>query len=91
LGSRAGKILRFVASKHCSSTQHWLVQGISDVVQLLDTELDPVRIVAASPNPKVMEAGGLGGRKLIVASEYENLTRKWLDAKGIEVRRSLWL
>ena len=26
----------------------------------------------------------LGGRKVIVASEYENLTKKWLATKGVE-------
>lgn len=62
-----------------------MLQGISDVVEVLDTELDPVRIVAASPNPRILEVGGLGGRKLIVASEYEALTRKCMDAKGIPV------
>lgn len=58
--------------------------GISDVVEVLDTGMDPVRIVAASPDPKIVEKGGLGGRKLIVASEYETLTRKWMEAKGID-------
>lgn len=53
------------------------------VFEVMDTEMDPVRIVAAAPDPKIMERGGLGGRKLIVASEYENLTKKWLDTKGV--------
>ena len=51
---------------------------------MLDTGLDPVRIVAAAPDPRVMSAGGLGGRPLIVASEYEALTRKWIAARGVK-------
>ena len=54
------------------------------VVQVLDTELDPVRIVAASPDPEIMAKGGLGGRRIIVASEYEVLTRKWLAQRGVD-------
>ncbi len=52
----------------------------------MDTGLDPVRIVAAAPDPHILEKGGigLGGRKLIVASEYETLTKKWLASKGID-------
>ena len=35
-----------------------------------------------------MKKGGLGGRKIIVASEYEQLTRRWLEKQGVEVRGS---
>lgn len=59
------------------------VQSAS-VVQVLDTELDPVRIVAASPDPEILSKGGLGGRRIIVASEYEALTRRWLAKRGID-------
>lgn len=64
----------------------WVAElGLGDnVVEVLDTELDPVRIVAAAPDVHILRKGGLGGRKLIVASEYENLTKKWLGTKGIE-------
>lgn len=37
-----------------------------------------------------MSKGGLGGRKIIVASEYENLTRRWISAKGVEVSSTVW-
>ena len=54
------------------------------IVQVLDTELDPVRIVAASPDINILKKGGLNGRKLIVASEYEQLTRNWLKKIKID-------
>ena len=66
----------------------WAQELGVDVVQVLDTGLDPVRIVAASPDAHIMSKGGLGGRKIIVASEYEQLTRRWLETKGVEVRSS---
>ena len=56
----------------------------ANVVQVLDTEMDPVRIVAASPDPEIMSKGGLGGRRIIVASEYEALTRRWLEKRGVD-------
>ncbi len=67
----------------------WVAElGVGDdLIEVLDTGLDPVRIVAATPNPKVLEEGvGLHGRQLIVASEYEGITKKWLASKGVSVR-----
>lgn len=72
-------------TRDCGFAGHdWVQELGADVVEVLDTELDPVRIVAASPDPAIMSKGGLGGRKIIVASEYENLTRRWIAAKGVE-------
>ena len=65
----------------------WIAElGVEGLVEVLDTGMDPVRIVAAAPNPRILAdaKGGLGGRKLIVASEYSGLTAKWLAAKGID-------
>lgn len=62
------------------------------VVEVMDTGLDPVRLVAAAPVAFV-EAGwpppNPKGRALRVASEYERLTRCWmnrLDAKTRFIR-----
>ena len=59
---------------------------IKGLVEVMDTGLDPVRIVAAAPAGNNMLKTGLGrdGRTLIVASEYETLTRRWLAKLGIE-------
>ena len=56
--------------------------GGADVVELLDTGLDPVQLVAAAP-VALLEAGQLPKRRLIVASEYERLTRRWISASGL--------
>ena len=53
---------------------------------MLDTKFDPVRIVAAAPDAEILEKGvGPGGRKLIVASEYEEICLKWIKERGLNV------
>ena len=59
--------------------------GGADVVELLDTGLDPVQLVAAAP-AVLLEDGRLPrilNRRLIVASEYERLARQWIGAQGL--------
>jgi len=53
----------------------------ADLVELLDTELDPVSVVVAAPE-EVLEDGRLPQREIVVASEYERLTRRWFEARG---------
>jgi len=55
------------------------------LVELLDTGLDPVQLVAAAP-AALLEAGRLPrfpDRRLIVASEYERLARGWISANAL--------
>jgi ATP phosphoribosyltransferase len=54
----------------------------ADLVELLDTGLDPVRIVAAAP-PALLVDERLPRRPLVVATEYEQLTRRWLAERGL--------
>ena len=64
----------------------WVMEKRADVVELLDTDLDPVEIVAAAPSALVVE-GGVSkalGRPLLVASEYERLTRDWIARRGLD-------
>ena len=63
----------------------WVAELQADVVELLDTGLDPVRIVAAAPG-ELLVHGDLPNRGLIVASEYESLTRAWIDRRGLDAR-----
>ena len=49
--------------------------------QLLDTGLDPVRIIAAAPVGLDLEKDQ--GRALVVASEYERLSRAWIARRGL--------
>ena len=63
----------------------WVAELDGELVPLLDTGLDPVRIVAAAPE-SVLERGALPQRPLVVASEYERLTRRWMARRGVEAR-----
>ncbi len=51
--------------------------------ELLDTGLDRVRVVAAAPSEMLVD-GELPDEALVVASEFENLTRKWIRETGID-------
>src|SRR5205814_4212401 len=53
----------------------------ADVVELLDTGLDPVQVVAAAPKTLLVE-GRLPARRLVVASEYERLAKRWIAQRG---------
>lgn len=59
----------------------WVVERGASVDELLDTELDSVRIVAAAPEALVA-SGELKARPIVVASEYERITKNWLDREG---------
>ncbi len=61
----------------------WVAEKGADVVPLLDTGLNPVRVVAAAPI-SLLENGRLPKKPLRVASEYERLTRQWIEAQGID-------
>jgi len=63
----------------------WVEELGADVVEVLDTELDPVRLVVAAPDADILTKGvGAGGRKLIVASEYVGITEKWIAEKKMD-------
>lgn len=53
------------------------------LVCVLDTGLDPVRIVAAAPRELLVD-GALPKQPLRVASEYERLTRAWIADGGLD-------
>src|SRR6266513_3597339 len=55
----------------------WVAELEANVVELLDTGLDPVQVVAAAPKA-MLEDGRLPTRRLVVASEYERLAQRWI-------------
>jgi ATP phosphoribosyltransferase len=67
----------------------WVAELGADLVEVLDTELDPVRVVAAAPIG-VLVNGKLPDRALVIASEYETLARRWIErrARGDKFVRS---
>jgi ATP phosphoribosyltransferase len=60
----------------------WVAELEADVVELLDTGLDPVQLVVASP-AALLANGRLPARRLVIASEYERLTRRWIAAREV--------
>jgi ATP phosphoribosyltransferase len=60
----------------------WVAELAAEVVELLDTGLDPVQVVAAAP-AALLADGRLPARTLVVASEYERLARRWIAGRGI--------
>lgn len=63
----------------------WVAELGAEVVTLLDTGLDPVRVVAAAPQALV-EQGWPPPRSLVVASEYARLTQSWIKDRGLDAR-----
>lgn len=61
----------------------WVAELDGRLVEVLDTRLDPVEVVAAAP-AGLLEEGRLPRRRLIVVSEYEGLARRWIDAQGLD-------
>ena len=65
-------------TRDCGFAGHdWIRELGADVEEVLDTGMDPVRIVAAAPRELVVD-GELPERPLVVASEYERITRAWM-------------
>jgi len=72
----------------------WVRELDGDLVELLDTGMDPVRVVVAAPEALVAALGDSSrnsaawaaalaaacGRTPLVASEYETIAKSWIDA-----------
>jgi ATP phosphoribosyltransferase len=62
----------------------WVVEHEADVVELLDTGLDPVRLVAAAPSAFVRDGRLRTDRSLRIATEYLALARRWVNRTGLD-------
>ena len=61
----------------------WIAETNSDLPELLDTGLNPVRLIVAAPH-EILENGKLPKRPLVIASEYPELTRRWIKQEGLD-------
>ncbi|MEZ5175249.1 MAG: ATP phosphoribosyltransferase [Acidimicrobiia bacterium] len=61
----------------------WVAEKQADLVELIDTGLDPVQVVAAAPRD-LLDDGVLPDRRLVVASELTRLTTEWVTRRGID-------
>lgn len=82
------QITSALLAKNCAdvgfSGKDWVYEnGVeNDVEEIMDLGFDPVRIVAAIPETKNYEKLLKG--KVTIATEYQNLTKKYIDSKKIE-------
>ncbi len=61
----------------------WVAEKGADLAELLDTGLDPVRIVAAGAPAFVERAAS---RPFTIASEYERLATAWIKGRGYDAK-----
>jgi len=61
----------------------WVAELGAELVEVLDTGLDPVQLVAAAPRDLLVN-GALPARPLVVASEYARLTKAWIARNAID-------
>jgi ATP phosphoribosyltransferase len=61
----------------------WVAEKSARLVELLDTGLDPVRVVAAAPEAILVD-GELPRGHLVVASELERLATGWIEERGLD-------
>ena len=62
----------------------WIMESGADVAEILDLGFDRVKIVAAVPLN--IDDAALRSKKLVVATEYVNLSGQWLEANGYQYR-----
>jgi ATP phosphoribosyltransferase len=57
----------------------WIVETNANVIEILDLQLDPVKIVTAVP--EVVAKKDLRQKRIVVASEYEKIATEYLERK----------
>ena len=63
--------------------EDWIQETGTELVELLDTGLNPVRLVVAAPT-EILDNGKLPNRKIVIATEYPTLAKKWVGANGVD-------
>lgn len=75
-----GKLLELGAHDVGFTVRDWIQETSADVEEILDTGFDKVRIVAAVPNS--LDDKALAAKRVLVATEYENIAKRWLEKRG---------
>jgi ATP phosphoribosyltransferase len=75
-----GKLLELGAHDVGFTGRDWIQETSADVEEILDTGFDKVRIVAAVPNS--LDDKALAAKRVLVATEYENIAKRWLEKRG---------
>lgn len=61
----------------------WIRETGTELHELLDTGLNPVRLIVAAPH-QILENGQLPDRPLVIASEYPRLAAHWIKEKNLQ-------
>lgn len=61
----------------------WVVETGSNIHEVLDTGLNPVRLVVAAPT-QILENGKLPNRHIVIATEYPELAKQWIEKNGLD-------
>ncbi len=61
----------------------WVDELKADIVEIVDTKMDPVRLVAAAPKD-LLENGKLPKKHIVVASEYQRITKDWIEKTKLD-------
>ena len=77
-----GKLLELGAHDVGFTGRDWIEETSADVEEIMDLGFDKVRIVAAVPN--AIDDNQLKSKRVIVATEYENISKRWLDSEKID-------
>ena len=77
-----GKLLELGSHDVGFTGRDWIQETNADVEEIMDLGFDKVRIVAAVPN--ALDDKTLAERKVIVATEYEQIARRWLESRKQE-------
>ncbi len=71
-----------IGAHDCGFTGHdWVQESGSELSEVFDTGLDRVALVAAAPEAIAARLGSLG-RPILVASEFERLTRRFMEDRA---------
>lgn len=64
----------------------WVVNLGADLVELMDTGLDNVRLVIACPNTTSLEELLASGKTHRIASEYQKITEDWIKISNLNAQ-----
>ena len=77
-----GKLLEMGAHDCGFTGRDWIDESGADVEEIMDLGFDKVRIVAAVPS--VLHDEDLKSKRIVAATEYEHIARRWLESKKIQ-------
>jgi ATP phosphoribosyltransferase len=61
----------------------WIRETGTELHELLDTSLNPVRLIVAAPH-QILENGKLPDRPIVIASEYPQLAARWIKDNKLD-------